>query len=43
MTVDELKQLVDLFKKAIKEQTGKDFPTDPMDQLWGAICAFFDN
>ncbi|WP_337579148.1 pyruvate, phosphate dikinase [Prevotella pectinovora] len=43
MTVDELKQLIDLFKKAIKEQTGKDFPTDPMDQLWGAICAVFDS
>lgn len=43
MNVDELKQLVDLFKKAIKEQTGKDFPTDPMDQLWGAICAVFDS
>ena len=43
MTVDELKQLVDLFKKAIKEQTGKDFPADPMDQLWGAICAVFDS
>ena len=43
MTVDELKQLVDLFKKTIKEQTGKDFPTDPMDQLWGAICAVFDS
>ena len=43
MTVDELKQLVDLFKKAIKEQTGKDFPTDPMDQLCGAICAVFDS
>ena len=43
MTVDELKQLVDLFKKAIKAQTGKDFPTDPMDQLWGAICAVFDS
>ena len=43
MTVDELKQLVELFKKAIKEQTGKDFPTDPMDQLWGAICAVFDS
>ena len=43
MTVDELKQLVELFKTAIKEQTGKDFPTDPMDQLWGAICAVFDS
>ena len=43
MNVDELKQLVSLFKAAIKEQTGKDFPTDPMEQLWGAICAVFDS
>ena len=43
MTVDELKQLVTLFKAAIKEQTGRDFPTDPMEQLWGAICAVFDS
>ncbi|MGM9705644.1 MAG: pyruvate, phosphate dikinase [Prevotella sp.] len=43
MTVDELKQLVELFKAAIKEQTGMDFPTDPMEQLWGAICAVFDS
>lgn len=43
MTVDELKQLVTLFKNAIKAQTGKDFPTDPMEQLWGAICAVFDS
>ena len=43
MTVDELKQLVTLFKEAIKEQTGKDFPNDPMEQLWGAICAVFDS
>ena len=43
MNVDELKQLVVLFKKAIKEQTGQDFPTNPMEQLWGAICAVFDS
>ncbi|MCD8202483.1 MAG: pyruvate, phosphate dikinase, partial [Prevotella sp.] len=43
MNVDELKQLVVLFKEAIKTQTGKDFPTDPMEQLWGAICAVFDS
>jgi len=43
MNVDELKQLVVLFKEAIKKQTGKDFPTDPMEQLWGAICAVFDS
>ena len=43
MTVDELKKLVVLFKEAIKRQTGKEFPTDPMEQLWGAICAVFDS
>ena len=43
MNVDELKQLVTLFKKAIKEQTGSDFPENPVDQLWGAICAVFDS
>jgi pyruvate,orthophosphate dikinase len=41
LSVDELKELVVRFKKAIKEQTGSDFPTDPMEQLWGAICAVF--
>ena len=41
LSVDELKQLVSLFKAAIKERTGKDFPTDPIEQLWGAICAVF--
>ena len=43
MDVEELKQLVTLFKKAIKEQTGADFPENPVDQLWGAICAVFDS
>ncbi len=43
MNVDELKQLVTAFKAAIKQQTGKDFPDNPMDQLWGAICAVFDS
>lgn len=41
LSVEELKDLVARFKKAIKEQTGCDFPTDPMEQLWGAICAVF--
>ncbi|MBR3408815.1 MAG: pyruvate, phosphate dikinase [Paludibacteraceae bacterium] len=41
LNVEELQDLVARFKKAIKEQTGKDFPDDPMEQLWGAICAVF--
>lgn len=41
LSVDSLKRLVTLFKAAIKEQTGADFPNDPIEQLWGAICAVF--
>jgi len=41
LSVDDLKKLVKLFKAAIKERTGKDFPDDPIEQLWGAICAVF--
>lgn len=43
LEVDDLKELVKRFKVAIVEQTGKEFPTDPMEQLWGAICAVFDS
>ena len=41
LSVESLKKLVALFKAAIKEQTGEDFPEDPITQLWGAICAVF--
>ncbi len=41
LSVDELKELVSRFKAAIKERTGNDFPNDPIEQLWGAICAVF--
>ena len=43
LNLDELKELVVRFKAAIKAQTGQDFPNDPMEQLWGAICAVFDS
>jgi len=36
-----LKELVKEFKKAIKDQTGQDFPDDPMQQVWGGIGAVF--
>ena len=41
LSVEELKELVVRFKKAIKAQTGSDFPEDPIVQLWGASCAVF--
>ncbi len=41
LSVESLKKLVALFKAAIKTQTGSSFPEDPIEQLWGAICAVF--
>ncbi len=41
LSTDDLKELVAKFKAAVKEQTGEDFPVNPWDQLWGAVCAVF--
>jgi pyruvate, orthophosphate dikinase len=35
------KELVGEYKAYFKEKAGKDFPDDPMEQLWGAIGAVF--
>ncbi len=43
LKVDDLKELVTLFKAAVKEQTGHDFPESPWEQLWGSIMAVFDS
>jgi pyruvate,orthophosphate dikinase len=43
LTADNLKEMVGRFKAAIKETTGKDFPTDPWEQLWGSVLAVFDS
>ena len=42
-TTDDLKELVKRFKAAVKENTGKDFPVNPWDQLWGAVWAVFNS
>ena len=42
-TVEDLQLLVDKFKGVVKSRTGKEFPTCPWQQLWGAICAVFDS
>src|ERR1700745_2543359 len=41
LTVADLKKLVQRFKALINERTGKSFPQDPNEQLWGAIGAVF--
>lgn len=39
----ELKSLVNEFKKIVLMETGKEFPKDPSEQLWGAIGAVFSS
>ncbi len=43
LSADDLKEIVAGFKKAIKKATGTEFPTDPYDQVWGAISAVFNS
>ncbi len=43
LTVEDLKELVAKFKAAVKISTGNDFPTDPWEQLWGAVMAVFNS
>lgn len=43
LSTDDLRELVVKFKAAVKERTGADFPTDPWEQLWGAIMAVFQS
>jgi len=43
LEVEDLKELVKRFKAAVKQQTGKDFPTCAYEQLWGAVCAVFNS
>jgi pyruvate,orthophosphate dikinase len=41
LTVEHWQQVVEDYKKMVEEETGKPFPQDPQDQLWGAIGAVF--
>ena len=41
LTADDLKELAKEFKNEYKEKIGKEFPTDPKEQLMGAIKAVF--
>src|SRR5260370_8919532 len=41
LTVKDLQELVKRFKAAVKAKKGKDFPEDPMEQMWGAVASVF--
>jgi pyruvate, orthophosphate dikinase len=43
LDTEDLKEMVLRFKKAVKEKTGKDFPVDPWEQLWGSVFAVFES
>jgi len=43
LTADDLKKLIEIYKSKVKEVLGKDFPEDPMEQLWGGIGAVFSS
>ena len=42
-STDDLKELVKRFKEAVFKVTGRVFPTDPWEQLWGAVAAVFNS
>ena len=42
-SIQDLKDLVYDFKDVVKKKKGFDFPTDPWDQLWGAVIAVFNS
>ncbi len=41
LTTEDLKNLVSKFKALVQQMTGQSFPSDPIEQLWGAITAVF--
>lgn len=43
LTADDWVDVVGKYKDAVARETGKDFPQDPHDQLWGAIGAVFSS
>ncbi|HYI31089.1 MAG TPA: PEP/pyruvate-binding domain-containing protein, partial [Bradyrhizobium sp.] len=43
LTGDDWVEMVGRYKEAVARETGKDFPQDPHDQLWGAIGAVFSS
>jgi pyruvate, orthophosphate dikinase len=43
LPAEEMQALVRRFKDQVRAETGRDFPSNPLDQLWGAIAAVFES
>src|SRR5204863_4409655 len=41
LTAEDLRDLVRLFREAIRKKLDVEFPQDPLEQIWGAISAVF--
>ena len=43
LPVEEMQAVVRRFKEHVRAESGREFPTEPLDQLWGAIAAVFES
>lgn len=43
LTIQDIKEIIAAYKKLVFEETGKEFPQDPREQLLEAIMAVFDS
>jgi pyruvate,orthophosphate dikinase len=43
LPVEEMQAIVRRFKDHVRAETGREFPDEPLDQLWGAIAAVFES
>jgi pyruvate,orthophosphate dikinase len=43
LSVEEMQAIVQRFKEHVRREAGREFPSDPLDQLWGAIAAVFES
>ena len=43
LPVEAMQAVVGRFKEHVRAETGREFPGDPLDQLWGAIAAVFES
>ncbi|HEX6104267.1 MAG TPA: pyruvate, phosphate dikinase, partial [Gemmatimonadales bacterium] len=43
LPVEAMQALVRRFKETVRQESGREFPDDPLRQLWGAIAAVFES
>ena len=43
LPVEEMQAIVRRFKEYVRAESGREFPSEPLDQLWGAIAAVFES